>query len=88
MAKGEASYAQVERAIWTKSRFRSLSDDGRLLLLYIVTSPHATQSGLFRLPSGYACEDLKWTPERYKAAMDELIKIGLINYDDVNSIIF
>ncbi len=87
MAQGDASYAQVERAIWTKRRFRGLSDDGRLLLFYFVTCPHATQSGLFRLPPGYACEDLQWTSDRYKAAMDALIEVGLIKYDEENSII-
>jgi len=87
MAKGDASYAQVERAVWTKSRFRNLSDDERLLILYLVTCPHATQAGLFRLPPGYACDDLQWSPNRYEKALNGLIEEGLVKFDQANGII-
>ena len=81
MARGEAEFARIERSIWDKARFRSVSDDARLLFLYIVTCRHNNIAGMFILRSGYACDDMGWTAERFDKAFDELLGTGLIKYD-------
>lgn len=57
-------YGKVFSRIWESTDFRSLSEDGRALVLYLLTCQHGTIAGVFRVPDGYACEDLQWTPER------------------------
>jgi len=57
-------YGKVFSRIWESADFRSLSEDGRTLVLYLLTCQHGTIAGVFRVPDGYACEDLQWTPER------------------------
>ncbi|ECL8497802.1 hypothetical protein FTY95_05685 [Salmonella enterica] len=46
-------YGKVNSSFWTSESIRSLSDDGRMLSLYLLTSPHANMTGCFRLPDGY-----------------------------------
>lgn len=57
-------YGKVNSSFWTSESIRSLSDDGRMLSLYLLTSPHANMTGCFRLPDGYVCEDLQWDKNR------------------------
>jgi hypothetical protein len=57
-------YGRVYATFWTSDTIGALSEDGRLLALYLMTSPHTTIAGVFRLTDGYACDDLKWTAER------------------------
>ncbi len=49
-------YSKVSPALWHSARFNSLpSDDGRFLLLYLITNEHQNSAGCYRLPEGYAC---------------------------------
>lgn len=50
--------------------------------MYLITSPHSTIAGVFRLPDGYVCEDLKWVPERVKKGFAELLAKGYANRCD------
>lgn len=56
-----------------------MSEDGRALALYLLTCPHGTIAGVFRLPDGYACEDLQWTSERVREAFKETVAQGFAN---------
>lgn len=69
-------YGKIYSSFWTSGNIRDLSDDGRMLALYLMSCPHGTISGVFRLPDGYACEDLQWTPERVKQGFAELFDNG------------
>lgn len=57
-------YGKVHTSFWASDTIRAVDDDARLLALYLLTSTHTHMSGVFRLPSAYACEDLGWVPER------------------------
>lgn len=72
-------YGRVHTSFWSSLTMRSLSEDGRMLALYLLTSPHSTISGVFRLPDGYACEDLSWSSERVKEGFAELLEKGFAN---------
>lgn len=69
-------YGRVYAAFWTNQDMRSVTDDGRLLALYLLTSPHTTLIGAFRLPDGYIAEDLQWGSERVAKGLAELSAIG------------
>lgn len=72
-------YGKVYTAIWASSSFRSLSEDGRALALYLLTCQHGTITGTFRMPDGYASEDLQWTSQRVSKGFGELFANGFAN---------
>lgn len=72
-------YGRVFSCFWSSSDMRSLSEDGRTMALYLMTCPHATSAGVFRLPDGYACEDLQWPAERVSEGFAELLSKGFAN---------
>lgn len=67
-------YGKVHSTFWSSPTTGRLSDDGKLLALYLMTCGHGTISGVFRLPDGYISEDLgaKWPQERVATVFDEL----------------
>ena len=72
-------YGKVHVSFWTSDTTRGLSEDGRIMALYLLTSPHTTLAGVFRLPDGYVCEDLNWPLERVKQTLLELLNKGFAN---------
>ena len=72
-------YGRVHATFWSSHTIKALSEDARTLALYLMTCPHATIVGCFRLPDGYACEDLGWVSERVKKGFDELLANGFAN---------
>lgn len=69
-------YGQVQCAFWSHPDVQELSDDGKLLALYLLTGPHSNGIGCFRVPDGYVMADLKWAPERVSKGFDELFQTG------------
>lgn len=65
-------YGKVHAKFWSSDTISKLTDDGKLLALYLMTSPHSTIAGVFRLPDGYVCEDMKWEPARVAEGFREL----------------
>lgn len=72
-------YGKVHTSFWSSATIRSMTEDGRVLAIYLLTCPHNTISGVFRLPDGYACEDLQWTSERVVEGFAELFQKGFAN---------
>lgn len=69
-------YGKVHSSFWTSSTARGMSEDARMLALYLLTSPHSNIVGVFRLPDGYASEDLQWDRERVSKGFAELFEKG------------
>jgi hypothetical protein len=74
-------YGKVFSTFWTGDTTRSLTDDGKLLALYLLTGPHTNIIGCFRLPDGYVAADLEWTPERVSKGFGELFQNGFATRD-------
>lgn len=72
-------YGKVHTSFWASSNIRAMSEDGRALAMYLLTCPHGTIAGVFRLPDGYACEDLQWGTDRVVLAFAELFRNGFAN---------
>lgn len=72
-------YGKVHSSFWSSDTIRSMSEDGRTLAIYLLTSPHSTIAGAFRLPDGYACEDLQWDAQRVAKGFGELFDKGFAN---------
>ncbi len=53
-------YGVVHTKFWTEDDVQGLSDGAQLLFLYLLTGPHTTAAGCFRLPLAYISADRKW----------------------------
>lgn len=69
-------YGRVHSTFWSSPTISPLSDDGKLLALYLMTCPHNTIAGVFRLPDGYIAEDMRWDSERVSKGFYELFRNG------------
>lgn len=70
------AYGIVHTTFWTSETTHGLTDDGKLLSLYLLTGPHTTALGCFRIPDGYVMGDLQWSIERVKKGFTELLVKG------------
>ena len=81
-------FSKISPAVWQSKRFNTLpSDDGRYLYLYLLTCEHQTSAGAYRLPNGYALDDLRWELSRYVKARQELASADLILFDETESVV-
>ena len=78
-------YFRVAPRFWDDAA--SWTDDAKLLALYLLTCPHRTSEGLFRMPKAYAREDMEWSPERFEEAFRELLEVGFIRYDETARVV-
>lgn len=68
-------YGQVQCAFW-QSDLGQLSDDAKLLALYLMTGPHSNGSGCYPCPIEYVMGDLRWPSERVMKGFEELSRYG------------
>lgn len=81
-------YGKVYTAFWGDPKIRSLSDDGRMLALYLLTCQHSNMLGLFFIPDVYAAHDMKWTPQRVSKGFAELSRNGFATRDEGSEYLF
>lgn len=72
-------YGKVHTCFWSSDTTRGMSEDARMLALYLLTCSHGTLAGVFRAPDGYICEDMQWTAERVSVTLSELLAKGFAN---------
>jgi len=75
-------YGSVQICFWENAETQNLSDQAKLLAIYLLTGPHSNMAGAFRLPDGYIREDLGWGIETVRKAFQELSKINFLTRDD------
>lgn len=83
----DSRYIRIATKFWQDEKVRELSDDGKLLYLYVLTSPHSNMAGYYVLPKPYVAYDLNWLPERLDKAFGELFRKGLIKYCERSAVI-
>ena len=76
-------FGSVQISFWQNSNIQDLSDQAKLLAIYLLTGPHSNMLGCFRLPEAYVSEDLKWDKLKLKNALSELVDIEFIARDEV-----
>ncbi len=79
------TYGSIQTCFWGSTETRQLSDQAKLLITYLQTSPHTTMLGCFRLPVGYIESDLGWDCDKVNYSLDELNTKDLILYDQASS---
>jgi hypothetical protein len=69
-------YGKINSSFWMSESVKQLSDDGKMLALYLLTCPHGNMLGCFRIPDGYVSDDLGWPIERVSKGFVELFNNG------------
>jgi hypothetical protein len=77
----ESRYSKVFVKIWHSKDFRTLSKEGKMLFLYLLTSPHRNMGGFYYLPLPYLCFDVGLDEERVSKALEELTDKDMTIYD-------
>lgn len=60
---------------WTETKALNLTNEEKVLLIYLYTSSHTNRLGCFECPTGYMANDLKWSVQ-----IVESILCSLQNY--------
>jgi hypothetical protein len=81
-------YGVVHSTFWTSATTHNFSGDGRLLALYLLTGPHSSSLGSFRMPDGYVMEDLGWDLKRVSKGFEELSQYGWANRCETTKWVF
>lgn len=80
-------YGKISTSVWNSQKFSTVSDDAKLLYLYLHTCPSVNSIGCFVLKQGYAIADLGWKPYKYSKAMDSLCKVDLCAFDSGENLV-
>lgn len=62
-------YQRIYSQIWYDEKFSALSDDAKLLFVYLLTSPHSNSVGLYVIRMAYIYADLNWNQKRLNDAL-------------------
>lgn len=74
-------YGKLYSTFWTSDTTRELTDQGKLLALYLLLGPHSNMIGCYRLPDGYVVDDLGWSKETVSKGFGELFQKGFVTRD-------
>lgn len=75
-------YRNVHVSMWGDAKFRALSDDGKLLWLYLLTGPETTSApGCISVGRASLAEGLEWETDRLDRAFAELDRFGMAKAD-------
>lgn len=77
-------YGVIQTRFWTHPEIQLISDQAKLLAIYLLSSSHTNMLGCFRIPVGYVAEDLKWTPEKVIQGFGELTGMRYLMRDDIS----
>lgn len=71
----------MEGRVWNDSKFRTLSDDAKLVWFLLMTHVNQTMLGAMRASVGSLASDLGWPFERLLKAFDEVLATGMAKHD-------
>lgn len=78
-------FGKVHQTFWSSDTTRGMSERARLFALYLLTNAHGNMLGCYRLPDGYACDDLGLTPKQVGETVSELFQNGFATRDAKSS---
>ncbi len=80
-------YSRVSTRFWTDEKSSEWNDRVKLAALYVMTCPHRSLEGIFKLPPQYACADLHWNLKTWKSACSILQESGFLKWDSRTNVI-
>lgn len=77
-----ARYRKVDPRIWNDAKFRSLSDNAKLVFFMLLTHPGMTALGAMRATVPGLAAEMDWTTEAFREAFMEVIAEGMAEHDE------
>lgn len=77
-----ARYRKIDPRIWNDAKFSHLSNDAKLLFIYLLTSPQTQMIGAVPMRAESVAAELGFDMERYGIRYRELYDMGIAEYDD------
>lgn len=74
-------YRKIDTRIWNDSKFVSLSDNGKLAFMFLLTHPHLTSLGAMRATIPGLAAELGWELADFTVAFASLVSRGLVEHD-------
>jgi len=71
-------YRKVDPRIWNDSKFRKLTDQGKLAFFLLLTHPHMTAIGAMRGTLAGLAAELGWTVDAMRDAIQDAIRDGMV----------
>lgn len=69
-------YGQIQCSFWSDPDIQGVSDDAKLIALYLLSGPHSNGLGCYRMPDGYIQADTGMTTQTISKGFAELFGIG------------
>ena len=79
------AFSAIDTRFWIQPELQNLSLEARLIALYVISGPHTTMLGCFRLPKNYIAEDLKIPWEKVDQGFAELTAVDFLLFDEKSS---
>lgn len=74
-------YRKVDPRIWNDAKFLSLSDNGKLMFLLLLSHPSMTSVGAMKGTVPSLGEDLGWKPAKAAGAFAEIVVRNMVEVD-------
>ena len=74
-------YRKVAVRIWNDEKFRALSDDGKLVFLFLLTHPQMTSLGAMRATMEGLAKEMGWLSGRLSKGFAEASGKGMAKHD-------
>ena len=81
-------YVNIFRKIWNDNKFPFLKDGIQLVYFHLLTTPYSNALGLFKASIGALADEKRWNLKKYKAAVNELIKLEIIDVCEKHQVIY
>lgn len=75
-------YRKIDTRIWNDSKFTALSNEGKLVFLFLLTHPHMTSLGAMRGTMAGLASELGWGVKAFREAFQEGFRKGLVEHDE------
>jgi hypothetical protein len=75
-------YTRIDELIWKDAKLKKISNESKLLFIYLLSCQHRNVLGLYNLPKYYVQGDLGYSFETVSKGLEELFNSGFITYDD------
>lgn len=77
-----AHWRKIDTRIWNDEKFRSLTDQGKLLFLYVLTNQNMTPLGAMKATLDGLAAELGWEGGATRGAINSLIEKGMLVVDE------
>jgi hypothetical protein len=81
-------FAKIKPGIWNSAKFKSLSSDGKLLGMYLMTNSHFQMVGIYQICKHYMSKDTGLTRDQIETTLSELIEKKFCDFNEESEVVW